>query len=72
MFDNTVPVATNAQCVSWHMFEPNPNVLVIMFAGLHQGDGDFCETENTKLSNRGEKGGVDGKKNLYLVRNECF
>lgn len=40
MFDNTVPVATNAQCVSWHMFEPNPNVLVIMFAGLHRGDGE--------------------------------
>lgn len=42
--DNTRPVAANAQRVSCHMFEKIPNVPVIMFAGLPQGDGVLCET----------------------------
>lgn len=45
MFDNTRPVAANAQRVSWHMFEMIPNVAdVIMFAAPPQGDGVSCET----------------------------
>lgn len=39
MFDNTRPVAANAQRASWHMFEMIPNAAVIMFARLAQGDG---------------------------------
>lgn len=44
MFDNIRPVAANTQHVSWHMFEMIPNVTVLMFAGLPQGDGVSCET----------------------------
>lgn len=44
MFDNTKPVAANAQRVSWHMLEIIPKVAVLMFASLPQGDRVSCET----------------------------
>lgn len=47
-FDNTRPVAANAQRVPRHMFEMIPDAAVVMFARLPQGDGVFLRNSSAQ------------------------
>lgn len=73
-FDNTRPVAANAQRVPRHMFEMIPDAAVVMFARLPQGDGVFLRNSSAQdeVVEKKKRAVVEGKKkHQYLFQLIC-
>lgn len=73
-FDNTRPVAANAQRVPRHMFEMIPDAAVVMFARLPQGDGVFLRNSSAQdevVEKKRELWWRGKKKHQYLFQLIC-